>query len=374
MTNNGFSISLQQVNTQVVIRVKNISGTYCRVLKWHTILDYPYVHGFIVNRNEQASAYIGPYFKRLFDSSISLVEFAPDQEIKLEYELADILGEFELGELRADDQIRIGVAQDYFEVYDAEASLIEGAEAFYRVPAESDALILQGAFVLNFIEKKSDGGIDSSNLSIASESIALCVIGHNNGYEQVGPTSRFIVGYPVTANLNGPAIRQINLAVKEIFNFLTFTFRNVENNAHYKRWFGTFSEANRQKVYNTIKSLNRGACPSYIVYDGSRTSLCTGDTYAFIRYNRDYNDHPKQCSQAEHFCHQLFLCSLFWKRPLKGENSQVGIFLHELSHGYAYTKDHAYGKVKCIELAKKSPQTAIENADNIEYYLEELIR
>jgi hypothetical protein len=82
------------------------------------------------------------------------------------------------------------------------------------------------------------------------------------------------------------------------------------------------------------------------------------------------------------------LCSLFFAKQvgtgqsrmkLKGFDSVGGTLVHELSHNLCSTKDHdmpdgstAYGTGDCKILATRRPRRAWYNADNIEYFCEEI--
>lgn len=82
------------------------------------------------------------------------------------------------------------------------------------------------------------------------------------------------------------------------------------------------------------------------------------------------------------------LCSLFFAKnnkkgatmKLKGADSVAGTLIHELSHNICSTMDHknvsdtsdCYGLEDCLELAELKPSRAFYNADNIEYFCEDV--
>lgn len=83
------------------------------------------------------------------------------------------------------------------------------------------------------------------------------------------------------------------------------------------------------------------------------------------------------------------LCKLFFKKDnrkaskmnLMGKDSVGGTLLHELSHNICKTDDHytydnssdsCYGVSNCIELAEHIPSRAFYNADNIQYFCEDV--
>jgi peptidyl-Lys metalloendopeptidase len=65
---------------------------------------------------------------------------------------------------------------------------------------------------------------------------------------------------------------------------------------------------------------------------------------------------------------------LFWETERTGRDTQGGVIVHEASHYDAGggTDDHEYGEVPALDLAKDDPEKARNNADNIEYYCEDL--
>lgn len=72
---------------------------------------------------------------------------------------------------------------------------------------------------------------------------------------------------------------------------------------------------------------------------------------------------------------EVILGSFFWTAPETGFSSRPGVLVHEISHfyltGHALDPDKSkYGTAPALELAKKQPHMAIQNAENIEYYTE----
>lgn len=87
---------------------------------------------------------------------------------------------------------------------------------------------------------------------------------------------------------------------------------------------------------------------------------------------------------------RIYLCNAFWragrvswqnkggivarKDGREADDNPLGVLLHELSHIFCRTQDHQYGKSGCRALATNSPNLAANNADNHEYYAEEVMR
>ena len=70
----------------------------------------------------------------------------------------------------------------------------------------------------------------------------------------------------------------------------------------------------------------------------------------------------------------IFLCSQFFKTNFIGFNSKVGTLVHESTHfrQTGDTEDYAYGMDEAKRMASTSPELAIKNADNYEYFAESL--
>ncbi|CAE6423933.1 unnamed protein product [Rhizoctonia solani] len=120
----------------------------------------------------------------------------------------------------------------------------------------------------------------------------------------------------------------------------------------YTTWFGTFTSSR----FSTVKSHY-----SLIGTDATSTTYdctCTeSGTYAYV-----YPSSPGY----------VYLCGAFWNAPNTGTDSRAGTIVHEQSHFTVNggTDDHVYGQSGAKSLAKSSPDQAIDNADNHEYFAE----
>ena len=68
----------------------------------------------------------------------------------------------------------------------------------------------------------------------------------------------------------------------------------------------------------------------------------------------------------------ITLCPLFFNARNEGFDSRPGVIVHEVSHIAAGTLDIAYGRTAALALARKQPDRAAINADNLEYFVETL--
>lgn len=126
------------------------------------------------------------------------------------------------------------------------------------------------------------------------------------------------------------------------------------NTQRYRMWFGTYSSANRNIVFDHFKKILSSDVTSY-QYD------CTCDKSIYAEVYRDNFG-------------VVYLCQAFWPAPALGTNSKAGTLIHEASHfnanGGTTDTDGTYGHEKCAQLAIDNPGLAIMNADSHEYYAE----
>jgi peptidyl-Lys metalloendopeptidase len=128
----------------------------------------------------------------------------------------------------------------------------------------------------------------------------------------------------------------------------------------YVTWFGAADETRQktvtegfQKIYDAFENKNIsfdcGTCKE-------DTSLYDS-TYAYVYPSSQY---------------QVYLCGAFWSSETTGTDTQAGTLVHEVSHFsvVAGTDDHAYGPEDAKNLAKNSPEKAINNAENYDYFAE----
>jgi hypothetical protein len=71
--------------------------------------------------------------------------------------------------------------------------------------------------------------------------------------------------------------------------------------------------------------------------------------------------------------YEIFVCRYFFSAPNLGRDSKAGTLVHEMSHFNvtAGTDDIVYGESGALNLAATSPNDAIRNADNHEYFAED---
>lgn len=121
------------------------------------------------------------------------------------------------------------------------------------------------------------------------------------------------------------------------------------------RWFGQFTIANKQQVFNNIRAIHNVVVNRNITFRNGGAACAVGD-YAYVRLNTGLV--------------KVYLCDQFFRAGRRGIDSTVGTIIHELSHLMAHTQDHAYGQIRCRGLATTQEAQARTNADNYQYYCE----
>lgn len=356
----------------MLVTLRNPFPYTLKLLKWNSILDAPYAHGFTVLKNGISVPYIGPEYCRMFDASESLLSMPATSTIQIEFNLEKVINNFEFNEVASGDNITIAPASYILQVLDDQAPLTEtGDYSFTDVETEVDEMRIDSNLVLKLYKKRDGFDIETIDNDEMID-IPLCSKGHNSLFVQVGPIENRGIGYPVTSGFNTNEITAIRKLVKLVFDKKNTVLKSVTNTATYKKWFGPFNTAGKTKVEAVLKEIHRGECPGYLV-NRAAPGTYTSDTLAYIIHNPSYNQGYQRCTAAQHFCHQMYLCPRFWQLPEKGVNSRVGVFIHELTHSYTYTKDIKYGRADCQTLAKNKPADALNNADSYRFYCEDSI-
>lgn len=119
------------------------------------------------------------------------------------------------------------------------------------------------------------------------------------------------------------------------------------------KWFGTYTQSR------------------YATVEGNFNAISSALSNQVITFNCNCNE-PYCVYVYPHRPYEIYLCNYFWSAPRTGTDSQAGTIVHEVSHFtvVANTDDHAYGQALCENLASRTPDLVIENADSHEYFAE----
>jgi len=138
-----------------------------------------------------------------------------------------------------------------------------------------------------------------------------------------------------------------------------------EDRARVQRWFGDDSESNRARLHSMVLAMERDL--SDVTLHPFEDGEGGPDVYAYVR---------RADSKR-----RIFVGDTFWSTGSSPPDAQAGVILHELSHfvDIGGTDDRIldgkamYGTENASQLASLDPTAAIDNADNIEYYLEDFM-
>lgn len=121
--------------------------------------------------------------------------------------------------------------------------------------------------------------------------------------------------------------------------------------ARYTGWFGALDATRGAKVSSNFATIRDAFENKPLKVDCG----CNEPYFAYVYPAQPYT---------------IYVCKAFWTAPVTGTDSRGGTLLHELSHFdvVAGTDDHVYGQSGAAELARTSPERAINNADSHEYF------
>ena len=125
--------------------------------------------------------------------------------------------------------------------------------------------------------------------------------------------------------------------------------------SRYTTWFGTYTSSR----YGTAKQ-HFTAIDTALDQSNGQVTIncgCNQSYYAYVYPTQPY---------------KIYVCRAFWSAPLTGTDSKAGTLIHETSHFnvVASTDDIVYGQSGAKNLAASDPASALDNADNHEYFAE----
>ena len=127
-----------------------------------------------------------------------------------------------------------------------------------------------------------------------------------------------------------------------------------DSRCRYELYFGAWNASRERFVKQT--------------FQGMKNAL-EQDKFTYI-----FND--PRCSPTTYlFTHKgtrkMWLCDMYERMPnLLGVNTKLGGIIHELSHAVMHTDDHMPGRQNSLNLAKKYPEKAINNAESYAFFVQ----
>lgn len=145
----------------------------------------------------------------------------------------------------------------------------------------------------------------------------------------------------------------------------------VGDTPEYRRWFGSYSDANAEVVRATLKAVVGAIRSGGVTIQCNTTAQdgCRDREYAWVYAHRPF---------------EVYVCPSFFNLPpltalnpgeRRSDNgTREGTMVHEISHflEVADTWDHCYSRSECSQMAIDNPGLAIDNADSYQYFTEDV--
>ena len=305
-------------------QITNQSSESVYVLRWETPLDGLSRSLFDVSYKGQPVRYMDKLVHWGHPESKDFVKIAPGQTLSAEVNLA-----------ASYEMINAG---DYTISFDGQLS--------YMVAAD----------------EKSGHVEDLGATRVDADAVQLYSMGRSPGYYQaLGAPSGPLEFTKAAAYASCSSSRQTILASAhsqaKTYSANSAAYMNAgTRGSRYTTWFGSYTSSRYSTVKSHFSKINTALIGSTITYD----CYCTpssASAYAYVYPSQPYRIH---------------LCNAFWSAPTAGTDSRGGTIIHEMSHFTVNggTGDYAYGQSSAKSLAKSNPSTAVQNADNHEYFAE----
>lgn len=139
-------------------------------------------------------------------------------------------------------------------------------------------------------------------------------------------------------------------------------FSNNRSGARFTKWFGAYSATRWSHVRDVYAALVTAFTTASLTAVCNDVTCGVGGAFAYV--------YPSDLTRT------IYLCQVFLDvaTPSTGTDSRAGTLIHEFTHFIALappgTQDHAYGQTAAMNLATTDPTSAIDNADNYEYFAE----
>lgn len=165
-----------------------------------------------------------------------------------------------------------------------------------------------------------------------------------------------------TTACSASQINDIGWAQSQIAGRIDGALNFVADTPHYVLWFGAYDAGRAATVRSNLETIRSQALISQPAYTcmPQGQGACSPGTLAYLIAGTSF---------------EVTLCDAFFSQVGAQQDSAWGTLLHEFSH-FAIgpeTDDHCYGDIgpnRCLALARNDPDTAIDNADNYQYFVE----
>jgi peptidyl-Lys metalloendopeptidase len=320
-TVNPLRVSMYAANGSVEVIVTNTSRKVARVPKWQLPSSELQGNLFRISRDGQPVAYEGMLAKRGLPQPSDFAILRPGQSYRT---VVDLAGFYDMSKAGR-----------------------------YTITLASP---LQHASMSDGSMLKTNRGLPML-LQSAPLQVWNAARGKPGGKKPGGGSSTVVNG----VSFVGCTTTRINQAGQAVVDARGYT-QNARNylgagtvGPRYTTWFGSYTSSRYSTASNHFVAIDNAMDQS-----GGQVKIncgCNGSEYAHVYPTRPY---------------EIFVCRAFWPAPAKGTDSKAGTLIHEMSHFnvVAGTNDWVYGQSAAKNLAATNPTTAIDNADNHEYFAE----
>lgn len=306
-------VSFSSVESVVVqVKISNPNQEAMQILKWQTPAEGVQAPLFLVTLDGEPVQYLGAVYKRMAPTDSDYITINAGESLEYEVSLSDYYDFSESGN---------------YEVYYNTSS----AE-MYR----------------NNGDAKTTGAMKSATLVLEVEGRAA-PRNSNPLFSVSGPTSYFSCNAGQQSALS-TARTNASTYANESLSY----FNAGKASDRFVKWFGILDITRWNLVRSHYTNIVSYIDTASINFD----CTCTApSTYAYV--------YPSDAST-------IYLCGAFWFAPATGTDSKAGTLIHEASHFYVNggTDDYVYGQSGAMNLASSTPNNAVMNADNHEYFSE----
>ncbi len=312
----------------VEVTITNTSNHTVRVPKWQLPSDFLEAKLFQVSRDGQPVQYEGPMIKRTLPAAAEFKIIRPGETVR---SVVDLSGAYDLGK---SGEYIVTLASPLQHASLSNGQMLKQANGLpmtiRSVPLRlwvdgSDMLEAKG----NTAGKGKPGGGGGGTVV--------------NGVSYVGCSTTQI-------NTAGQAVVEARKYSENSKGYLAGSA-----GPRYTTWFGAYTSSRWGTAGQHFAAID-----SAMDQSGGQVKIncgCNQSYYAYVYPTRPY---------------EIFVCRAFWNAPLTGTDSKAGTLIHEMSHfnAVAGTDDHVYGQSGAKSLAISNPTSALDNADNHEYFAE----
>jgi peptidyl-Lys metalloendopeptidase len=304
---------------RVLLTLQNRGPEPVSILKWHTPEQDLEEDLFLILHDGVEVPYQGPHFKRAAPIEEDFVRLAAGETVSGWIELSSAYA------LSASGNYRLQYRVEGMDLEDPVNA--RGVDA-----AASDSRL----------KRLESGWVD---FTISGDRQASAI--SPDPYTAAGEG----IGFQSCSNSEQADLSDAVDAAREMVAGVRGYFGSGRNASRYAAWFGTYAPDRYDLAADHFDAIADALDNRRLDFD----CTCTGRHFAYVFTQQPYT---------------VYLCQAFWAAPLTGTDSRGGTLIHELSHFDVVvgTDDHAYGQTAARALAKTSPPSALNNADNHEYF------